>query len=145
VDLAVEDHRQAAVGRAHRLVGERREVEDRQARVAQADAPAAAHPHAAVVGATAAQRRDGFAEVVEPGGRIAAAGPVTGDSTHCARAPCYFFTGASGASFLRTPYIIPTASQRKACSGVGRRLLPAMPATRNDARPAAAPSKKPRS
>ena len=55
VDLAVEHHDELAVVREHRLVAQSRQVEDRKPRVAEGDAPAGAHPRAAVVGAALTQ------------------------------------------------------------------------------------------
>jgi hypothetical protein len=55
VDLAVEDDRVAARRRGHRLVAERRQVDDREA--AEAERDAAVGPGAGVIGAARAQRR----------------------------------------------------------------------------------------
>ena len=56
VDLAVEDHLQPAVFVGHRLVGHRREIDDRQAAVTEAHPAVRRHPDAAAVRATMSHR-----------------------------------------------------------------------------------------
>src|SRR5262249_14405316 len=83
VDLAVEDGDVAARRRPHRLVAERREVENREPAEAERNAGAPVCPHAAVVGPAMHDRLDHPARaLLERVGCEPAARQQTGYATH---------------------------------------------------------------
>ncbi len=81
VDLAVEDDPQAPVGRRHRLVAERREVDDREPAVAEADASVRGDPGAGVVGSAVALE---VAQALEQTGLDRSAAAIREDACNAA-------------------------------------------------------------
>ena len=84
VDLAIEDDDEALVGTGHGLMAVRREVEDREAAVAEGDAGVCVYPCTLVIGTA---RDDGVGHATDGGrqfvgGRAAWGSEETGDAAH---------------------------------------------------------------
>jgi hypothetical protein len=116
VDLAVEDHHEAAAGREHRLVALGRQVEDRQAPESEAHAQGAVRPRPFVVGAAVLQAvRHALGEGVEFR-LVCRCLPEAGDAAHTRsglirsanRTPPE--TSRAASAFLRAP-LAPTAGR----------------------------------